>query len=150
MCLFTDLLPHVKVIGAFDTPLMASAQATFEKSVTFEQSIKDASHAFKLSKENVTGGAVYGAIAANSVALLSKHMDMVSSIKWIDQIRAMHCDGCASPALHPQPSPTTFAHTTTFTPSIALAHRGCVSPPRHSFALPTCPLTLPFPNLFLP
>ena len=110
MCLLTDLLPHVKVIGAFDSPLMASGPATLQKSVTFEQSIKDASRAFKLSKENVTGGAVYGAGAADSVALLSKHMDMVSSIKWIDQTRAMHCDRCASPpftpSLRPQPSPT--------------------------------------------
>ena len=79
----------LKVSGAFHTPLMKSASSVFEARV------RDATSAFKPATakvySNVTGSAAYNGSAAESVALLSKHM--VSSVKWVEQVRAMHRDG---------------------------------------------------------
>ncbi|KAL3920228.1 MAG: hypothetical protein SGPRY_005332 [Prymnesium sp.] len=77
----------LKVSGAFHTPLMQEAGTKFESSVRRV--------AFKPSKarvySNVTGGPAYDGDATASANLLSKHI--TSSVRWVEQIQAMHRDG---------------------------------------------------------
>ena len=79
----------LKVSGAFHTPLMRGASAAFEAKIKAAASEFRPAASGTRVYSNVTGGAAYA--GATAVGTLSKHM--VSSVKWVEQVRAMHRDG---------------------------------------------------------